>query len=133
MAEIFLALSGRLANAIVAFYLEHQHVLNAIVLGYGLILMAAHRNLRRAEAVLTARYESDDWSELLGRLASDPGSEIDEQVSRAVRAGVIASPYFFSLYRLNRRNLISVLGKKNTVPRGRLAELDAIIIARNAG
>jgi hypothetical protein len=133
MAEIFLALSGRLANDIVAFYLANQHVLNAIVVVYGLILTAAHRNLKRAEDVLTGHYGSDDWSDVLGQFASDSGNEIDQRVRAVVRAGVIASPYFFSLYRLNRRNLISVLGKKHTVPRRRLAELDAITIARTAG
>jgi hypothetical protein len=133
MAEIFLALSGRLANDIVAFYLAHQHLLNAIVLAYGLVLMAAHRNLKRAEDVLTTHYHSNDWSDVLGQFASDAGEEIDDRVGAAVRVRIIASPYFFSLYRLNRRNLISVLGKKHTVPRNRLAELEAITIARSAG
>ena len=123
MAEIFMAMFGRVSNQIVDFYLANQGVLNTIVVIYGLVLAIAHRNLQIIEANLLEKYRVQEWSDILDAVARTNAAETERWVRGLVRPPFIASPYFFSLYRITIRNIITVLGKKHTVPRSRLYEI----------
>lgn len=121
MAELFLAMSGSLAQKAVEFYLNHQLLLNLIVVAYGIVLIVGHRNVKTIENLLLQRYGHKEWDETLTIFAED--REIMEQITPAVTPPFMASPYFFSLYRVRRGNIISVIGKKHGVSRTILRKL----------
>ena len=123
MAEFFLSLSGTLANKIIDFYLEHQGVLNTLVVLYGVALAMAHYNLQRIQGFLLEQYDTESQDEALQALAEEQDETIVQRIRGEVRVPVIASPYFFALHRITRHNLIYVIGKKEKLPRRRLEEL----------
>lgn len=126
MAELFLSLSGPLANRVVDFYLEHQLLLNTLVVLYGALLAVAHFNLQRIQAFLLEQYETEEQEEALEALARESDESIVERINGELRFPLIASPYFFAVHRVSRRNLIYVIGKKEKIPRKRLEELLAL-------
>lgn len=128
MAELFLTLSGQAAQAVVAFYLEHQLILNSIVALYGIILAIAHQNLKKIEIDLKERYadavtSTDVWGNVLKAFADDPNPELIGELRTVATFPFVASPYFFSLYRIDRPRLVTVIGKKHSVPRQQLNEI----------
>lgn len=123
MAEIFLEISGSLSNAFLDFYGKNQFLYNFLIVAYGVILAVAHNNLRSIERWLSARYDTEDWADVLEAFSRDPDEELEATLKQQIRFSVVASPYFFTLYRINRRNIIKVLGKKHTLPRSKIGEL----------
>lgn len=123
MAELFIKFLGPGVEAVIDFYLVHQTIFNTVVALYGVVLVIAHRNLRTIEVYLQERYGKEGWTETLERFADDGDGGLMAGVRRTVRFPFVSSPYFFSLYRIKRSELISVVGKKHAVPRGRLGEL----------
>lgn len=123
MAEIFLEISGSLSNAVLDFYGKNQFLYNFLIVAYGVILAVAHNNLRTIERWLSARYGMEEWADVLEAFSRDPDEELEATLKHQVRFSVVASPYFFTLYRINRSNLIKVLGKKHTLPRSKIVEL----------
>ncbi|MFP4330481.1 MAG: hypothetical protein ACLFP6_07170 [Spirochaetaceae bacterium] len=126
MAELFLALSGPLANSVLDFYLEYQLLFNTVVVLYGALLAVAHFNLQRIESFLLEQYETEDLEEALEALARESDESIVERINNELRFPVIASPYFFAVHRVSRRALIVVIGKKEKIPGRRLEELLAL-------
>ncbi|MFP4373805.1 MAG: hypothetical protein ACLFPO_05725 [Spirochaetaceae bacterium] len=123
MAELFLEISGSLSNAVLDVYVRNQFLYNTIIVAYGLILAVAHNNLRIVEGLLKARYKDKDWPEILYEVAHDTDANLEATIKKRLRIPVVASPYFFTLYRIGRKNLVTVLGKKHAVPRETLKEL----------
>jgi len=123
VAELVLQLMGPGVGAVVSFYMAHQVVFNLLIALYGVVLIAAHRNLRYIESYLKEQYGGDDWTETLVRFSDDPDTERISMIRGSVRFPFVASPYFFSLYRIERPQLLLVIGKKHAVPRGRLEEM----------
>ena len=123
MAELFMAMFGRASNQIVQFYLAHQMILNSVVVVYGMVLAMAHHNLGKIEQTIRDRYQTSEWSDILTKLATESEATIAHWKRQQMRLPVIASPYFFTLYRVRRHNLLSVLGKKHAVGRKLLANL----------
>jgi hypothetical protein len=121
MAELFLAMSGSLAQQIVAFYLSHQLLFNLVVVAYGVVLIVGHRNIKTLEHLLLERYGSTNWEDILTRFAGDEA--IMEGTVPLVRPPFIASPYFFSLHPVRKCYIIDVIGKKHGVSRKILREL----------
>ncbi len=123
MAEFFLASMGRLTNAIVDLYLQHQVVLNTLVVAYGLVLALAHTNLKRIQSDLAKLSGTDDVDSALFALATDSSGELLRQIVKRSNIPIIASPYFFAIHRINARTIIAVVGRKKQLPRQRVAEL----------
>ena len=123
MAEFFLSLSGKLANQIIDIYLQHQLVLNTLVVAYGVLLAVAHFNLQQIQRFLLTQYETEDQEEALEALARENDDSIVLRIKEEIRFPLIASPYFFAVHRITRRNLITVIGKKEKMPRKRLEAL----------
>lgn len=123
MAELFLEISGSLSNAILDIYSRNQFLYNTIIVCYGIILAVAHNNLKIVEELLQTRYETEDWPSILYEVVHDTDKNLEETIKKQIRIPVVASPYFFTLYRIGRKNLVTVLGKKHSVPRERIREL----------
>jgi hypothetical protein len=126
MVEFLLALSGKLANQIIDFYIANQVVLNTLVVAYGLLLAVAHTHLQRVERGLLAQYETEELEKALEALAQEKDETVVEKFKSEMRFPIVASPYFFGLHRVNRHTLIFVIGKKEKIPRQRLEELLAL-------
>ena len=126
MAEILLASMGRLTNTLVDLYLRHQVILNTIVVAYGIVLALAHTNLKRITNALPDLAGTEDTDAALYSLATDETGALLESAVRHATMRVIASPYYFSIHRINAPNLISVIGRKERLSRYRIDELLAL-------
>lgn len=109
--------------SVVSFYLDHQFLLNGLILAYGAVLAAAHFNLRRITSYLLKQYETGNLEEALEALAREKDDTIIGRVRQEFRFPLIASPHFFGLHRIRRRSLIWVIGKKNRISPRRLEEM----------
>jgi hypothetical protein len=121
MAEFLLAMSGKLANQIVDAYLRHQAILNTIVVAYGLVLAVAHYNLQRIQRFLLAHYGTEEYEHALDRFARDDDRSVIAEIRDMSRFRFVASPYFFTVHRITRPNLISIIGRKEKIPRSTIA------------
>ena len=88
---MFFATAGRFLLLIVGWYLQHQVVLNAIVVAYGIIVAISHRNLRRIDRFLTERCNQDP-GKVLQNLAGGDGHKEIETVRSRFRFPLIAPP-----------------------------------------
>lgn len=116
----------------VSFYLNHQGILNALILAYGVLLAAAHYNLRAIQSYLLEQYETESVEEALEALARENDDTIIARVRGEFRFPLIASPYFFALHPVRRSTLVWVLGRKNKIPPARLEEF-LVLAKRGTG
>ncbi|MDK2858643.1 MAG: hypothetical protein PWQ29_1610 [Verrucomicrobiota bacterium] len=123
MAEFFLSLSGKLANQVIDIYLGHQTVFNTLVVLYGILLALANYNLQRIQYLLLKQYNTKEYAIVLDRLARENDDSIIGCIREKMKFPLIASPFFFAIYRISRRNLIFAIGKKEKVSRKWLGEL----------
>ena len=112
MVRIFFGTIGRYAYQVIDLYMQHQLVLNLIVVLYGLVVAVAHVNLKRIEALLSERADSDDVPAAAAAFAR---GELQLDISEIREAAIlpfIASPFFFGVHRLSEANIEMVIRKK---------------------
>lgn len=112
MVRIFFGTIGRYAYGVIDWYIEHQLVLNLVVVAYGIIVAVAHVNLKRIEQLLTERAGSDDVPKAASAFAK---GELDLEMSEVREAAIlpfIASPFFFGVHRMNPTTIEMVIRKK---------------------
>ncbi len=112
IASFFLSVLGKPANYLINFYLKYQVFFNLLLLFYGIILAIAYYNLKNIEKLIAkelyGRYPNVDLSNIeLEKI------DIDwEKVLAGSLFPFITTSVFFTLYRVNKRNVIKVLKKK---------------------
>jgi hypothetical protein len=116
-----------MAESLFSLYLEHETLVNGLILLYGALIAAAYRNLRRIHQFLLKQYETEETEEALEALARENNESIIERIHEEFRFPFIASPYIVLVQRLSRRSLIFALGKRISLPRSRLRELLALV------
>ena len=120
-----------MAESLFSVYLEHQTLVNGLILLYGVLIAAAHRNLRRIHEFLLKQYETEETEEALEALARENDESIIGRIHEEFRFPFISSPYIVVVQRLSRRSLIFALGKRISLPRSRLQELLALVRGRS--
>lgn len=113
MTDIFLGLLGDFANLVISFYRENQTWLNIIVLGYGILLALAHRNVVRLEQKLIETTGIQDLYTIRMNMESEGISDKDmASLREEIRIPILASPYHFFFYKLSTKSILRILGKK---------------------
>ena len=113
MTGLYFAFLGDYAMRFVNFYRANQAILNIVILAYGVLLAAAHRNVVRVERMLRERLEESDMHRLWRRLEAEPLD--DEELSairKRLRIPVLASPLHFFFYPVSRETILRILRKK---------------------
>jgi Tfp pilus assembly protein PilX len=112
MVRIFFGTIGSYAYQLIDLYMQHQLVLNLVVVIYGLVVAVAHVNLKRIEALLSERAGSQDVPAAAAAFAR---GELQLEMSEVREAAIlpfIASPFFFGVHRLSGENIEMVIRKK---------------------
>jgi hypothetical protein len=112
MVRIFFGTIGRYAYGLIDWYMEHQLLLNLIVVFYGVIVAVAHVNLKRIEEVLRERAGTRNAPEAAAAFARGELELSMEEVREAAILPFIASPFFFGIHRLSEENIEMVIRKK---------------------
>ncbi len=112
MVRIFFGTIGRYAYQVIDLYMQHQLVLNLIVVLYGLVVAVAHVNLKRIEALLSERAESHDVPAAAAAFARGELQLDMSEIREAAILPFIASPFFFGVHRLSEANIEMVIRKK---------------------
>lgn len=113
MTEIFLGLLGNFANLVISFYRDNQNWLNIIVLGYGILLTLAHRNVVKLEQKLMEITGIRDMYAIRMNIESEGLSDKDmASLKEEIRIPILASPYHFFFYKLSTKSILRILGKK---------------------
>ena len=115
IAYLYLSLLGKPANYLINLYMKNQVVFNIILVIYGVILVVAYYNLKRMEWYVTKemsqKYSITDFKNVN---LEDYDINWNLVLSRS-RFPFITTSIFFTLYRVNKKNVIRVLQKKNSV------------------
>ncbi len=112
ISYFFLSVLGKPANYLINFYLKNQIYFNLLLLLYGIILAVAYYNLKNIEKSISkelyGKYSNFDLSTL-----ELENIDIDwEKVLASSMFPFITTSIFFTLYRVNKKNVIKVLKKK---------------------
>lgn len=112
MVRIFFGTIGRYAYGFVDWYVQHQLVLNLIIVAYGLVVALAHVNLKRIEDLLRERAGTENVPDAAAAFAR---GELELDMSEVKDAAIlpfIASPFFFGVHGLSESNIEMVIRKK---------------------
>ena len=112
MVRIFFGTIGRYAYGLIDWYMQHQLVLNLIIVAYGLVVAVAHVNLKRIEDLLRERAGTENVPEAAAAFAR---GELELEMSEVKDAAIlpfIASPFFFGVHGLTASNIEMVIRKK---------------------
>ena len=113
MTGLYFAFLGDYAMRLVNFYRANQAILNGVILAYGLLLTAAHRNVVRIERLLRERMDESDMHLIWRRLEAEPlGDEELSTIRKRLRIPVLASPLHFFFYPVSRETILRILRKK---------------------
>jgi hypothetical protein len=113
MLELYLSFLGTFGNTVVAFYRQHQVVLNAVVVVYGVVLTLAHRNVLRLESLLLARTGERTMYDARLRLVEQPLTKEElMEFRRSLPVPVLASHWHVGIYPVSEKHIVRILKRK---------------------
>jgi hypothetical protein len=103
---------GKYGMMLLDFYMAHRVIINFIVVGYGLILILAHRNFKQVAKILKQKMKKEDLDidEMLNLLKKDQG--FWDALKKELKIPIITARSSFLLYSLTKANVIKIMRKK---------------------
>lgn len=112
LAYLYLSMLGKPVNYLIHFYMRNQVYFNSIIVSYGVILAIAYYNFKKIEIfILEEMIKKYSINDIRGINLEKYNLDWEKILSKS-RFPFITTSLFFTIYRVNKQNVIKVLKSK---------------------